>query len=97
MPVPSEMAQDYADACRFKLLMEQRVAEWINENCLFIPEFYYMIGGRRVLVTGVHGVFFVGGDGVAPEIIWAVDCVDADGVKFTVSERSMPTMSNPQN
>jgi hypothetical protein len=97
MPVPSDMVQDYAAACRFKAIMEQRVAAWIDQNCLFIPEFYYMIGGRRVLVTGVRGLFFAGGDGVAPEIIWDVDCVAADGEKFTVSERSMPTSGNPQN
>ena len=93
MPAPSDLTDDLVAAIARQNLMLERANAWAVAACPFTEGQIDIFGGRLASVTCVRCRYYAEDH----EMIWVLDLVDVDGVEFTMSERSMPSRSNPQN
>lgn len=93
MPAPSDLVQHLIAAIKYQEMLVNLALEWAEEACPFATGHVGMFGGRLATVTLIRCRYFEE-DG---EMIWVMELVDADGVEFTMSERSMPSPRNLQN
>lgn len=93
MPAPNDLVEHLLAAIKYQQLLIDRALEWAREACPFAIGQVGLFGGRLATVSFIRCRYFEE-DG---EMIWVMDLIGEDGVEFTMSERSMPTSSNPQN
>lgn len=93
MPAPSDLTDDVVAAIERHNLMTDRANAWAAAACPFFEGQVGLFCGRTATVQTIRCRYIVDDH----EIIWLMELVDADGVEFTMSERSMPSPRNPQN